>query len=175
MAPHRSPRSAREGDARLRLPSLALLVGFVLNATAACVGRPGGALLMVPWLVKEGREGLRGEGAAPTDGGAPLRLAPYSTRRILPLATLRRREAGRSSSRAPRAGPLRSPGPRHGVAPGACSASTSVATDRAAHVEDAERHVAGRPTPYTSSGLRQAASRSAPPAAPSPAMATSSA
>ena len=41
--------------------SLALLLGLVLNATVgAWWADPVAALLMVPWLVKEGVEGLRG-------------------------------------------------------------------------------------------------------------------
>jgi divalent metal cation (Fe/Co/Zn/Cd) transporter len=67
-------RAAREiGSAALRAEaketlacaylSLALLVGLVLNASAGLWwADPAAALLMVPWLVKEGREGLRGEG-----------------------------------------------------------------------------------------------------------------
>lgn len=42
--------------------SFALLLGLVANATAGWWwADPAAALLMVPWLVKEGREGLRGE------------------------------------------------------------------------------------------------------------------
>jgi len=43
--------------------SLALLIGLVLNATAGLWwADPAAALVMVPWLVKEGREGLRADG-----------------------------------------------------------------------------------------------------------------
>ena len=43
--------------------SLALLLGLVLNAAAGWWwADPVAALVMVPWLVKEGVEGLRGEG-----------------------------------------------------------------------------------------------------------------
>ena len=42
--------------------SLTLLVGLVANAAAGWWwADPGAALLMVPWLVREGLEGLRGE------------------------------------------------------------------------------------------------------------------
>jgi divalent metal cation (Fe/Co/Zn/Cd) transporter len=42
--------------------SLTLLLGLVANAAAGWWwADPGAALLMVPWLVKEGLEGLRGE------------------------------------------------------------------------------------------------------------------
>jgi divalent metal cation (Fe/Co/Zn/Cd) transporter len=42
--------------------SLALLLGLVANATAGWWwADPVAALCMVPWLVKEGMEGLRGE------------------------------------------------------------------------------------------------------------------
>jgi divalent metal cation (Fe/Co/Zn/Cd) transporter len=66
-------RAAREiGSAALRaeaketlacsLLSLALLLGLVANAIAGWWwADPVAALAMVPWLVKEGREGLRGE------------------------------------------------------------------------------------------------------------------
>lgn len=67
-------RAAREiGSAALRAEaketlacsylSLTLLLGLVANALAGWWwADPGAALLMVPWLLKEGREGLRGEG-----------------------------------------------------------------------------------------------------------------
>jgi len=67
-------RAAREiGSAALRAEaketlacaylSLALLVGLALNAIAGLWwADPAAALVMVPWLVKEGREGLRAEG-----------------------------------------------------------------------------------------------------------------
>ena len=67
-------RAARElGSAALRAEaketlacsylSLALLVGLVTNAVAGWWwADPIAALLMVPWLVKEGREGLSAEG-----------------------------------------------------------------------------------------------------------------
>ncbi len=43
--------------------SFALLLGLAANAAAGWWwADPVAALLMVPWLVKEGREGLRGEG-----------------------------------------------------------------------------------------------------------------
>jgi divalent metal cation (Fe/Co/Zn/Cd) transporter len=43
--------------------SFALLTGLVLNASLGLWwADPAAALCMVPWLVKEGREGLRGEG-----------------------------------------------------------------------------------------------------------------
>jgi divalent metal cation (Fe/Co/Zn/Cd) transporter len=43
--------------------SFALLLGLVANAAAGWWwADPAAALLMVPWLVKEGREGLKGEG-----------------------------------------------------------------------------------------------------------------
>ena len=66
-------RAAREiGSAALRAEaketlacsylSFALLMGLVANAAAGWWwADPVAALLMVPWLVKEGREGLRGE------------------------------------------------------------------------------------------------------------------
>ncbi|MFW6066939.1 MAG: cation transporter [Myxococcota bacterium] len=66
-------RAAREiGSAALRAEaketlacsylSFALLVGLVANAAAGWWwADPAAALLMVPWLVKEGREGLRGD------------------------------------------------------------------------------------------------------------------
>lgn len=66
-------RAAREiGSAALRAEaketlacsylSLTLLLGLVANATAGWWwADPVAALLMVPWLVKEGREGLSGE------------------------------------------------------------------------------------------------------------------
>jgi divalent metal cation (Fe/Co/Zn/Cd) transporter len=66
-------RAAREiGSAALRAEaketlacsylSFALLLGLVANAAAGWWwADPVAALLMVPWLVKEGREGLRGE------------------------------------------------------------------------------------------------------------------
>lgn len=66
-------RAAREiGSAALRAEaketlacsylSFALLLGLVANAAAGWWwADPIAALLMVPWLVKEGREGLRGE------------------------------------------------------------------------------------------------------------------
>ena len=66
-------RAAREiGSAALRAEaketlacsylSLTLLLGLVANAAAGWWwADPVAALLMVPWLVKEGREGLRGE------------------------------------------------------------------------------------------------------------------
>lgn len=42
--------------------SFTLLLGLVLNAAAGWWwADPGAALLMVPWLVKEGREGLAGD------------------------------------------------------------------------------------------------------------------
>ena len=67
-------RAARElGSAALRAEaketlacsylSFALLLGLVANATAGWWwADPVAALLMVPWLIKEGREGLSGEG-----------------------------------------------------------------------------------------------------------------
>lgn len=67
-------RAAREiGSAALRAEaketiacsylSLTLLVGLAANAALGWWwADPVGALLMVPWLIKEGREGLRGEG-----------------------------------------------------------------------------------------------------------------
>jgi divalent metal cation (Fe/Co/Zn/Cd) transporter len=66
-------RAAREiGSAALRAEaketlacsylSLTLLVGLAANAAAGWWwADPAAALLMVPWLVKEGKEGLRGE------------------------------------------------------------------------------------------------------------------
>jgi divalent metal cation (Fe/Co/Zn/Cd) transporter len=48
--------------------SFALLVGLVANAAAGLWwADPVAALAMVPWLVKEGREGLRGEGCCEDD------------------------------------------------------------------------------------------------------------
>lgn len=69
-------RAAREiGSAALRAEaketlacsylSFALLLGLVANAAAGCWwADPAAALAMVPWLIKEGREGLRGESCA---------------------------------------------------------------------------------------------------------------
>jgi divalent metal cation (Fe/Co/Zn/Cd) transporter len=66
-------RAAREiGSAALRAEaketlacsylSFALLLGLVANTTVGWWwADPAAALLMVPWLVKEGREGLRGD------------------------------------------------------------------------------------------------------------------
>jgi divalent metal cation (Fe/Co/Zn/Cd) transporter len=49
--------------------SFALLLGLVANAAAGLWwADPVAALLMVPWLVKEGIEGLRGEAAEAGDG-----------------------------------------------------------------------------------------------------------
>ena len=43
--------------------SLALLVGLLLNGTLGWWwADPVAALLMVPWIIKEGIEGVRGEG-----------------------------------------------------------------------------------------------------------------
>jgi divalent metal cation (Fe/Co/Zn/Cd) transporter len=78
-------RAAREmGSAALRAEaretlacsylSLALLLGLVANAVAGWWwADPAAALAMVPWLVKEGREGLRGDSCADdeADGGCP--------------------------------------------------------------------------------------------------------
>lgn len=73
-------RAAREiGSAALRAEaketlacsylSFALLVGLVANAAAGWWwADPAAALLMVPWLVKEGREGLSGDGCCGDDG-----------------------------------------------------------------------------------------------------------
>ena len=67
-------RAAREiGSAALRAEaketlacsylSFTLLVGLVANATVGWWwADPVAALLMVPWLIKEGREGLSGDG-----------------------------------------------------------------------------------------------------------------
>ena len=72
-------RAAREiGSASLRAEaretlacsylSFALLLGLVANAAAGWWwADPVAALLMVPWLIKEGREGLRGEGCCDDD------------------------------------------------------------------------------------------------------------
>jgi divalent metal cation (Fe/Co/Zn/Cd) transporter len=69
-------RAAREiGSAALRAEaketlacaylSFALLLGLVANATVGWWwADPGAALAMVPWLVREGREGIRGETCA---------------------------------------------------------------------------------------------------------------
>jgi divalent metal cation (Fe/Co/Zn/Cd) transporter len=66
-------RAAREiGSAALRAEaketlacsylSLTLLVGLAANAAAGWWwADPAAAILMIPWLVKEGREGMRGE------------------------------------------------------------------------------------------------------------------
>lgn len=51
--------------------SLALLVGLGANATLGWWwADPVAALLMVPWLVKEGREGISGEGCCDAKGDA---------------------------------------------------------------------------------------------------------
>lgn len=75
-------RAAREiGSAALRAEanetlacsylSFALLLGLVANAAAGWWwADPVAALLMVPWLLKEGREGLRGEPCC--DGDKPV-------------------------------------------------------------------------------------------------------
>ena len=48
--------------------SFALLLGLVANAVAGLWwADPVAALAMVPWLVKEGREGLSGEGCCDDD------------------------------------------------------------------------------------------------------------
>jgi divalent metal cation (Fe/Co/Zn/Cd) transporter len=72
-------RAARElGSAALRAEaketlacsylSFALLLGLAANATAGWWwADPVAALLMVPWLVKEGREGLSGEACCETE------------------------------------------------------------------------------------------------------------
>jgi divalent metal cation (Fe/Co/Zn/Cd) transporter len=69
-------RAAREiGSAALRAEaketlacaylSFALLLGLLANATVGWWwADPGAALAMVPWLVREGREGIRGETCA---------------------------------------------------------------------------------------------------------------
>lgn len=69
-------RAAREiGSAALRAEaretlacsylSFALLLGLVANAAAGWSwADPAAALAMVPWLIKEGREGIRGESCA---------------------------------------------------------------------------------------------------------------
>jgi divalent metal cation (Fe/Co/Zn/Cd) transporter len=73
-------RAAREiGSAALRAEaketlacaglSVALLLGLGANAWAGWWwADPAAALLMVPWLVREGLEGLRGEGCCDGDG-----------------------------------------------------------------------------------------------------------
>lgn len=51
--------------------SFALLLGLAANAAAGWWwADPAAALAMVPWLVKEGREGLRGEGCGAGECGA---------------------------------------------------------------------------------------------------------
>ena len=52
--------------------SLTLLVGLVANAVAGWWwADPVAALLMVPWLVREGLEGVRGERCSDDCHGAP--------------------------------------------------------------------------------------------------------
>jgi divalent metal cation (Fe/Co/Zn/Cd) transporter len=52
--------------------SFALLLGLVANATAGWWwADPCAALAMVPWLLREGREGLRGEGCGDDECGGP--------------------------------------------------------------------------------------------------------
>jgi divalent metal cation (Fe/Co/Zn/Cd) transporter len=75
-------RAAREiGSAALRAEaketlacsylSFALLLGLVANAAGGWWwADPAAALAMVPWLVREGREGIRGEGCADDCGPA---------------------------------------------------------------------------------------------------------
>jgi divalent metal cation (Fe/Co/Zn/Cd) transporter len=51
--------------------SFTLLVGLVANAAAGLWwADPVAALLMVPWLVKEGVEGVRGESDEDEEGGS---------------------------------------------------------------------------------------------------------
>jgi divalent metal cation (Fe/Co/Zn/Cd) transporter len=73
-------RAAREiGSAALRAEaketlacsylSFALLLGLVANAAAGWwLADPVAALAMVPWLLREGREGIRGESCADSCG-----------------------------------------------------------------------------------------------------------
>jgi divalent metal cation (Fe/Co/Zn/Cd) transporter len=77
--------------------SLTLLFGLMANAAAGWWwADPVAALLMVPWLVKEGIEGLRGEDGCEPQGQGRLTAAPRSSKCFEASAPVRGRRKGRT-------------------------------------------------------------------------------